>query len=176
MTCRWLSQGMARSVEFGGRLILRNSNSLHRSGFSLLEILLVTIVLATAATFATSVLTPSGMLVEMQSRANATELTSALRLAKQRAMTGGTECRCRLIRSAEKDSYIVEQHNGTVWQTIAAEKNLQSNGSISVSSLEVRFLPNGDAAQAWSIQFIGNGTVSEIQVFSAGGVIHHVHR
>lgn len=147
-----------------------------RNGFSLIEVMAVTVVLAVAA-IATQMLAPMNSVRSMEATTESRKLIAALRMARMTAIHRQVPVQVRFLGAIGRISgYVLEEQNGGSFVSLAPNENLVMHATASSNAMSIVFAPNGTADRALQLT-IGTGRQNHtITVASGTGMVSYVRR
>jgi len=147
-----------------------------RTGFSLIEVMVVVVILAVAA-LASQMLAPISATRSMQAATESRKLMSALRMARQTAVSSQTPVRLRVLGSTRAiTGYVIEQQSGGTFVAIAPEELLTGLPTMTSNAASVLFAPTGSSDVSIAVTLGTGRQTHQVSVLAATGLIRYVRR
>jgi hypothetical protein len=145
-----------------------------RHGFSLLEVLLLTLVLGVGSVGASLVIRPEPLLGSVRADAETNHLATVLRSTRHTAIVTGMPHRLRFVRTRTAyDRYVVERFDGQAYSAISPPSPLPSSLRLRPSNPSVEFSALGETTSNWNLQVDSNDELRAIQINATGGLTQH---
>lgn len=145
-----------------------------RSGFSLIEVLVVVALLAVVAVGA-EMLAPLSATRSMQAGSESRKLMAALRMTRQTALASQTPVRLRFLGSPQSiTGYVVEQQSGAAFIAMMPAESLSALPTMTSNAISILFAPTG-TADVSLIVTLGNGRQNhQVSVVAGTGLVRYV--
>jgi prepilin-type N-terminal cleavage/methylation domain-containing protein len=147
-----------------------------RTGFSLIEVMVVVVVLSVVA-IASQMLAPMSASRSVQAASESRKLVAALRMARQTAVSNQTPVRLRVLGSPRAiTGYVIEQQSGGAFIPISPQETLASLPTMTSNAASILFAPTGSSDVSLAVT-LGNGRQThQVSVVAATGLVRYVRR
>lgn len=147
-----------------------------RTGFSLIEVMVVVVVLASVA-LASQMLAPISASRSMQAASESRKLAAALRTARQTAVSNQVPVRLRVLGSARAmTGYVIEQQTGGAFIPIAPQETLAGLPTMTSNAASILFAPTGSSDVSLAVTFGTGRQTHQVSVVAATGLVRYVRR
>jgi prepilin-type N-terminal cleavage/methylation domain-containing protein len=147
-----------------------------RTGFSLIEVMVVLVVLAVVG-LASQMLAPISASRSVQAATESRKLVAALRMARQTAVSNQTPVRLRVLGSTRAmTGYVIEQQLGGAFVPITSQEPLSGLPTMTSNAASILFAPTGSSDVSLVATFNTGRQTHEVSVVAATGLVRYVRR